>query len=109
MQSLQSVDLTTGTVTNIGTLSGTGASGTFSGLDFAGGNLYGVTTNGDFDQIDPLTGNTTLIHNNPNDLFLDFKVAAPAVPEASTTVSLGLLLALGLGGVMVAKKRKQSA
>lgn len=28
------------------------------------------------------------------------------VPEASTTVSFGLLLMLGLGGVMVAKKRK---
>ena len=33
----------------------------------------------------------------------------PAVPEASTTVSLGLLLALGLGGTMVAAKRKKAA
>lgn len=32
----------------------------------------------------------------------------PAVPEASTTVSLGLLLALGLGGVVVAGKRKRA-
>jgi hypothetical protein len=31
-----------------------------------------------------------------------------AVPEASTTVSLGLLLILGLGGMIVAKKRKKS-
>jgi hypothetical protein len=31
-----------------------------------------------------------------------------AVPEASTTVSLGLLLMLGLGGMAVAKKRKKS-
>ncbi len=31
------------------------------------------------------------------------------VPEASTTVSLGLLLMLGLGGLAVAKKRKHSA
>lgn len=30
---------------------------------------------------------------------------APAVPEASTTVSFGLLLALGLGGVMGRRKR----
>ena len=33
-------------------------------------------------------------------------VAAPAVPEASTTVSLGLLLALGMGGMVVAARRK---
>ena len=34
-------------------------------------------------------------------------VAAP-VPEASTTVSLGLLLALGMGGLAVASKRKKA-
>ena len=34
--------------------------------------------------------------------------AAP-VPEASTTVSLGLLLALGMGGLVVAAKRRKSA
>ena len=33
--------------------------------------------------------------------------APPAVPEASTTVSLGLLLALGMGGMVVAAKRKK--
>lgn len=32
-----------------------------------------------------------------------------AVPEASTTVSLGLLLALGMGGVMVAARRKKAS
>ena len=32
--------------------------------------------------------------------------AVPAVPEASTTVSLGLLLALGMGGVAAAGRRK---
>jgi len=32
---------------------------------------------------------------------------APAVPEASTTVSLGLLLALGMGGLVVANRRKK--
>ena len=31
------------------------------------------------------------------------------VPEASTTVSLGLLLALGMGGVVIAAKRKKAA
>lgn len=34
-------------------------------------------------------------------------LAPPSVPEASTTVSLGLLLALGLGGMVVAAKRKK--
>ena len=33
---------------------------------------------------------------------------APAVPEASTTVSLGLLLALGLGGRAVAGRRRKA-
>ena len=33
--------------------------------------------------------------------------AAAPVPEASTTVSFGLLLALGLGGLVVAAKRKK--
>lgn len=37
-------------------------------------------------------------------------IASPAaVPEASTTVSLGLLLALGLGGVAVSRRRAASA
>ena len=40
--------------------------------------------------------------------FLAFS-PAPAVPEASTTVSLGLLLALGMGGMVVAAKRKKRA
>ena len=43
------------------------------------------------------------------DLLADFKnggVSAPAVPEASTTASLGLLLALGLGGLAVARRKR---
>jgi len=41
---------------------------------------------------------------------LTFGVAVPAaVPEASTTVSLGLLLALGLGGLAVVRRRKAQA
>jgi hypothetical protein len=36
-------------------------------------------------------------------------LGTPAVPEASTTVSFGLLLALGLGGLAVAKKRAARA
>ena len=42
--------------------------------------------------------------------FLAFgpSVSAP-VPEASTTVSLDLLLALGMGGMVVAARRKRRA
>ena len=35
-------------------------------------------------------------------------VGAPPIPEASTTVSLALLLALGLGGMVVSAKRKKA-
>jgi MYXO-CTERM domain-containing protein len=37
---------------------------------------------------------------------LDIFTAPPAVPEASTTASLGLLLALGLGGIALARRRR---
>ena len=43
---------------------------------------------------------------NQNTLGGEFNTAAPAVPEASTTLSLGLLLVLGLGGVTIAARRK---
>lgn len=36
-----------------------------------------------------------------------FTASFNPVPEASTTVSFGLLLAVGLGGLMVAAKRKK--
>lgn len=40
---------------------------------------------------------------------ISFGTASPSpVPEASTTVSLGLLLTLGLGGMAVAARRKKS-
>lgn len=46
------------------------------------------------------------ISSSSNDTFT---ASPPAVPEASTTVSLGLLLALGMGGMVVtAKKRKRA-
>ncbi len=48
--------------------------------------------------------------NDSNPILLGLTTATPAaVPEASTTVSLGLLLMLGLGGVAIAAKRKKSA
>jgi len=44
--------------------------------------------------------------SDPSFLAFGPSVSAP-VPEASTTVSLGLLLALGMGGMVVAAKRKK--
>jgi len=38
-----------------------------------------------------------------------YRAAGAPVPEASTTVSLGLLLALGVGGLVIATKRKRSS
>ena len=50
----------------------------------------------------------TLGNHEQDFVYLPSDVPA-AVPEASTTVSLGLLLMLGLGGMTVAAKRKQGA
>jgi hypothetical protein len=50
---------------------------------------------------------TITITSSSSDTFT--AAAVPAVPEASTTVSLGLLLALGMGGVLAAKKRKTAS
>ena len=69
----------------------------------------------DFTVSAPTSGALTFAenHNSPAGDYLDnvslVQTSPAAVPEASTTVSLGLLLALGLGGLAVAAKRKQSA
>ena len=52
-----------------------------------------------------LTGFTVTNGSGSQANFLS-AVTVAAVPEASTTVSFGLLLALGLGGVMVARKKR---
>lgn len=48
------------------------------------------------------------LSNNPDYTQLD-NISVTPVPEASTTVSFGLLLALGLGGVLVAARKKRAA
>ena len=68
----------------------------------------------DFTVSSATTGFLSFAENNPTPAgdYLDnvslTQTSAP-VPEASTTVSFGLLLALGLGGLAVAVKRKQIA
>ena len=46
---------------------------------------------------------------NANAISRAFGPSVPVVPEASTTVSLGLLPALGMGGVVSAAKKRKSA
>ena len=74
--------------------------------------LSGITgLNGDanaafrivFDGATSTSGNNRL----DNLIISGLSTSAP-VPEASTTASFGLLLALGLGGVMIARRRKQA-
>jgi len=52
------------------------------------------------------TDSTTFI---PIDGFQIVSATPAAVPEASTTISFGLLLALGLGAVAVRKKKAAAA
>ncbi len=65
----------------------------------------------DFTVSSAATGYLSFAENNPTPTgdYLDnvqlSKLNAP-VPEASTTVSLGLLLTLGLGGVTLARKKR---
>lgn len=51
-------------------------------------------------------GNPYVISNQTQGAF---SVQVAAVPEASTTISFGLLLALGMGGVMIARKKASVA
>ena len=67
------------------------------------GELAGAPNAGDVFQIYTNSG-----LNGFESLHLtSFRPAPAAVPEASMTVSLGLLLALGMGGLVIAGKRKR--
>ena len=98
-------------------------SASFGGQTLFSGTNLAVTQSGGFGSYDPsdytlytfsavATGPTSTLQfgfrNDPSEFRLDdvSVVDAGPVPEASTTVSFGLLLMLGLGGMMAAKKRK---
>lgn len=51
----------------------------------------------------------TTLDTSPLDTVFRGVAFAPAVPEASTTVSFGLLLAFGFGGLVVAARKKKTA
>ena len=99
-------------VNYIDTSAFTGAVGSqFAFLDYGtlaagSGPNFGFTVTGH-------NGFTYTVVNDAANKMLDLQIGAigspvPAVPEASTTLSFGLLLLLGLGGTVVATKRKKS-
>ena len=68
----------------------------------------------DFTVSSATTGFLSFAENNPTPTgdYLDnvsLTQLSDPVPEASTTVSFGLLLALGLGGVIAVRKKRQAA
>jgi len=105
-----------GTFAPVTTLTGGGLSVT-EGLAFdANGNLF-AANNGNGTITEFAAGSTSGTYGAgqivatglAGPVALAFGPAAPAaVPESSTTVSLGLLLSLGLGGVVLAEKKNRS-
>jgi hypothetical protein len=83
----------------------------FQGVDVVNANGFAFTQ---FNFTAVATGPTSLLQfdafQNPSRFRLDdiSVTVAPAVPEASTTVSLGLLLALGLSGLVVSARRRKA-
>ena len=74
----------------------------------AAGGMYDITKTEETNRSGGFGGSVNIL--NYRDGNIGTLTASPAaVPEASTTVSLGLLLALGLGGMVVVAKRKKTA
>jgi hypothetical protein len=99
--SLQSVNLTTGAVTLIGTLNVSGSQ--FAAMDFAAnGNLYGLDNNGGVLLINPATAATTLLGSTGSQFWLD--MAFVTVPEPSTYALL-----VGGGAWLAWMRRRRAA
>jgi len=93
-----------------------GTLGTLTAFNYGGFDVFG--SNLQLTQAGYVTGflfdGTTInsAYTNTDGLgFLEFNgtVVPAAVPEVSTTISLGLLLTLGLGGIALTKRRRQAA
>jgi len=111
------LDITNGNAASKFTLTAFNAGNTALASETLALNAFGSSsmTDGQFSltstSIDHFTVTTDQAAGN-KDFAIDtvrLSTPAPAVPEASATVSFGLLLALGLGGVMITKKRKAHA
>ncbi len=71
--------------------------------------LGGFVPEGALSFSTPSSFDTVVLTSTAPDFAVDNIVVGPApVPEASTTASFGLLLVLGLGGVVVAGRRKKT-
>jgi len=71
------------------------------------GTNTGTITEFAFNSVTSMFGTAQIVETGlTRPTLLAFSPASP-VPESSTTVSLGLLLALGMGGMVVAGKRKK--
>jgi hypothetical protein len=98
-QTLDSVNLTTGATTVIGStgLSPVNVQGIF-GIAFSGGTLYGVGDIGNEYTIDPATGVATPFAESSGDqFFLDLTIAPAAAPPATGIPEPATLTLLGLG------------
>lgn len=101
-----------------------GGGGSFFGYAASEKNAFSATITGFY--IDPATTasgfNLSRVSGDPTHIFVNLNgltfrnndfirlniITAAPVPEASTTASFGLLLALGLGGLAVAGRRKKA-
>lgn len=94
-----------------------GTFGTLDATNYGGYDVFGTNLN--FSKSGLITGilssgqaiNAQYVNTDAHG-FLEFNgvaVPAAAVPEASTTVSLGLLLTLGFGSLVLAKRRAKTA
>ena len=87
------------------------ANGPLTGFVDLGGTLTTITfPSADSTEVDGINGLGEIVgtYTDANGTLHGFLGAPPPVPEASTTVSFGLLLALGLGGMALAAKRKKA-
>ena len=100
---------------------GNSGTATVAQLNKFGQGLFDAPTVGSSSDAFFQSTNPATITGNPAGGFFNFggspvanfgwsiRTTPAPVPEASTTVSLGLLLALGMGGLLIASKRKKTS